>query len=483
MNPSSLDRRALLISLVLGIWAAVSIEFFGPATCAASLAAIAGVAILFVNPGLFFFIAVAVYSSIQAFLQGSLEITIGTLELNASKIYITVLSAMLVVRLIASMAVGERVPRPLPVHAIHLLFVIYALIGLVTARESGEAISIVFRIGMCCAIHYLSYWLTPRYSRWIDYAVLSALFAAALSTLSERFLATDLLRVISVGAQRAEGSFGGPVSTGTIAFAAMPAIAKLLTLGTTRWDRRLGIAGVGALAITLVMTLTRSAIVGVLLFGIFTALFGHGASALDRRRRFVLVLLLAIGLFGGIALLPDQYIEARTRDIPGLSNEHGLDPNAGSGRVMIWKTTLLLWQESDLVEMFFGHGLSSALGDLYQILRITVGVHNSYLCALYELGVCGLLLMLIETVVCYRSLHQRPHHDRRARVLLSLYRCYFAAYLLSTLMFNDYYFALGAKWFTYLGLGQVLALTRLAAPAAVQQPLPDAVRAAVPASG
>ncbi len=467
---------AVPVGIAIGGIAAASLALLGPFETAIVIALLLGLALLFVRPGLFFFLAVALYSSTQATLQTSSEINFADFEINASKIYVTGLTGLLILRWIASAAAGENMPAPQRVHVMHAIFAIYAVTGIATAY-SAEGFSIYLRLVVCALIHYLSYWLAQRNAKWIDYAIASAAFAAAISSLFQALTTINPLEVISVGAQRADGSFGGPVSTATIAFATVPTIAKWLILGKSRFEKRLGLLGAAAIAVTLAATLTRTAIVGISLFGLFMTLFGRASTTSTRWRGRVVAILMVVAVFGGLALLPDQYIDARVRDIPGMAGNGGLDPNAGSGRVMIWEASLAQFAASDPASMIFGHGLASSLRDLMQTLRITVGVHNSYLCALYELGLIGLGLMLLELLMTYKSLRSNDRQSAYIKTFLSIYRCYFVAYLLSTILFNDYHFAIGAKWFSYLGFGQALAIAQNAALAPAEGATHDVVTA------
>lgn len=168
----------------------------------------------------------------------------------------------------------------------------------------------------------------------------------------------------------------------------LPLVAVLFFLARRWWTRAL-IAFIGALAInTIILTRTRSAILGL------AAVLFVGALSLPRRHR--LKGFVAIVLGGALFVrLSDEAWWMRMKTVA----DYQLDPSA-TARLTYWKAA---------VEMASDYPLGVGIGAFHEIVKEYVpglemerSAHNTFMTCLAELGVGGLALLFMVLWACVR---------------------------------------------------------------------------------
>jgi len=438
---------------------AIALSAFGPARLGVLLVVGALAGLSLVNPGAYLFATVAIYSALQGLLAEFPAGDLFPVPVNASQVFMALLTLWWACRILIGLARREGVPKPSAAINAHLAFFAWSAVTVLLAPEK-DSVAAAARLAACVTIHFVGYWLgsVRRWEGFVPGAIAFAAIAAGGSAAIEAITARRVAEAISYGAFRAGGSFGGPVVTATVAMVGLPVFCAWILPGNSRRRRVIAALGLVAVAGGIVGTLTRTALVGTALFGVLLVTQRRVAAQHGRVRRAViafapiaLVLLLLLAV-------PDKYVASRSADLPGYQGGGaGLGAESGSGRGLLWRGMLTIQGRSSAAEWLTGHGLESVLRDLPPVTGIRAGGHNSYLEVLYQLGLIGLVILVVMVTANIRLLKPPVGADPATSRICLYWRDYYFAYLLSTIMFNGFIWDVGATWFTDLGLGYAQA--------------------------
>jgi O-antigen ligase len=334
-----------------------------------------------------------------------------------------------------------------------LMLSLWLVLCLAYSPDYQAAIGSVARNLACVVVFYAAYALAMQRGRvgWIGVGVVGSALIAAISSLVQSNLAES-----STGVFRAGGTFSGSVQTGTICFAGLAIfVAHMPQLSRrARWVcfAAIGICGLGILA-----TLSRTAILGVVVFACLLVM-GRCKGGRGRAKYLAYAALTLAALTVAVRFTPEEAIRARTADLPVLG-EGGLhNPASGSGRSLLWQTTVAELGENSAAGWLIGHGVNGVSEVIEREMRVSVGAHNSLLQLLYDAGLVGLLLYVAGILLILRDLRQA---ERSAGPPLNdsirIWFFYMVAYFLSTEMFNAYVYILGPRLLTFIVLGVLLA--------------------------
>lgn len=457
-----LRSREALLALGMSLSGSAILIALGPGAVLALLLLVTALFLVLVRPGLFLLLSTVLYSMLQGFFsRANLSNSVG-LDLNLSQLFVVTLTVLWALRILLELGRRDRSLAFSTAHGLHLLFVAWAAISL-TMNPSAAAATTLARLAACLAIHGVGWWIGMDQDRaeFVPAAIGATSMIAGLSAGYEALTSGRALEAVAIGALRAEGSFGGPVSTATVALVGVPVFATWIQDRKLRWRPALGLFGFFCVAAAIAATLTRTALVGVILFALF-AVVGTPGETVRKVRTKVLLFVLPLALVAAaLFLVPDKYMAARSEDLPGSAGLQ-VSAEAGSGRGLLWAGMLRIQSRSTPKEWLFGHGLESVLTDLPKVTGLSVGGHNSYLEILYQLGILGTAIFALLVIANFRALRVRGATSAEVRRLAHLWMAYYAAFLLSTIMFNGYVWGVGAQWFTFLGLGYAQAQVRTA---------------------
>lgn len=442
----------LVLATVMVLLGGLSILVAGPIWSFAAAIGIVLLLILIARPGALVFVAMLGFAANQALLA-ELTIPVGGSQINVSQVFMVVLSGLMALRLGLALASERNLPKPQSGHVMHLIFFLWCLSS-VSWSHGEDARAAAGRVLACVIAHYFGYWLGRRDEHWIPLTIgVTAIIAGITAAVDAARGIGPVLR-LTIGAVRAAGSFGGPVATATVAFVGLPVFTWYwMRKGPKHWKLFAAI-GFAAVACAAVFTLTRTLILGILLFGFFFLMITFGSQRIQGAWRVVVSAIPVLLILGSLQLAPEQYINARTQDLPGSGE--GFGSEAGSGRGLIWGNTLRMQGRSTGSEWAIGHGITSVREDLFQLIHLRKDAHNSYLQVLYDLGLVGVAIFLTLQWCSFRNLARARGDSPHASLLRDIWLAYFLAYLLSTIMFNGYVYAVGPRWLTYLGIGFAL---------------------------
>jgi O-antigen ligase len=202
----------------------------------------------------------------------------------------------------------------------------------------------------------------------------------------------DALNVPDLGflSEREDGRIGGPIGESN-QYAVFVSLffpsAIALAVVERGWRRHLAMAAAGVSAVALLLTVSRGGILGAVSGGILGAFF---------LRRYIppralVSSLVSLGVFGVVALLiayAGGYGQILYDRLIGLST--GGAYTASSGRTVIWSTALAKMSEAPLT-LITGYGW----GTYRSFPDFGFAPHNSYLGIYFELGMVGLLLVML----------------------------------------------------------------------------------------
>ncbi len=457
VRPNARNLSAAL--LPIGAFAAAVVAIAAIASPALSgIAILAGVYVLVLLrwPAVALFGGIVAYCAMQGVVGAGESISLGGMTINPARVFVPALAATFALRLLAGARAGlPRPPRSLLVQAVFLSWAVLCCIrGPAPAAEAGT----VAKIGTVALMAYVAFAFARRWRGWVELTVAAGSVAAAVGAVIDRLSYGPADELLRVGAVRVEGTFGGAVATATIAYCGVPVFISWWSRRESRLHR-IGavIVGVGFVA-ALASTLTRTVVVGLLVFVTLIALSSaRGASWSKVRRIGFVVAAVGVILAAVVYIVPSSDLEARAADLPGLSAGGGVNPNLGSGRGMLWLATLELIKRSSPIEWLIGHGVGGGLRDLQAYTRAPFGTHNSYLEVFYDMGAVGLALFVILLVTTVKDL-RAAERSRVEKGDVRLWSSYFISYALSTIMFNGYVYGIGPRFFTYIGVGLALGM-------------------------
>ncbi len=152
------------------------------------------------------------------------------------------------------------------------------------------------------------------------------------------------------------------------------------------------------------------------------AMLVFGAVKIPRGKRIPVIIIslivIAAGFFALKELLPYRLFR-RLFDFSTYSSASGF------GRMKLWETALAKLVESPI----FGFGTNGHIAYFSQTLGSEFAVHNTYLCAAFEVGIVGLLLFMTPIFVSLKSAFAR----KDTIVLTILVACLVAAFFLDAL--------------------------------------------------
>lgn len=197
---------------------------------------------------------------------------------------------------------------------------------------------------------------------------------------------------------REDGRVGGPTDSSNEYAAFLSAfVPAFLALYWSEKGFKKALAGVGAVVslLAFLMAVSRGAIVGLLAGSLVGAFY---------LRQFIPAKLM---LRGGVATVLCLVVAVIGMSFAGVYGELLLDRfgqfssgslnTASSGRIMIWLTALESMAENP-VTFITGYGW-----DAYDAFYFRYGTHNAYLGILFDLGLIGLVLMLLTFVNILRA--------------------------------------------------------------------------------
>jgi len=429
-----------LASLVVGLWVLIA---------------------LIVAPIGFLASTMGLYGSMQAFLQEQDVIAFGSFEVNASKLFVVMVTSLLVFRLLVEMARFGRVPKPTASIALSALLVVWAVQALLRTPSPSEGTAVVARMAACSVAFFYTYAFTrSRHDFW-----LLCLGSSVTTIVASGIALVEVVRgrsseLVAIGEFRGAGGFGGAVATGTVAFFGMALAAAILqSFRLSRNGRLLATITVGAGAIGIVTTFTRTAIVGTIFFlALLLVTSRGGLKGLNIVRRLVVAALVLAAIGVSFRFVSTETMQARMSDLPGQGGNVTLQAESGSGRGRIWSNLVRLQSQSSLQEWIVGHGMLAVPVDLLRVMGIRVDGHNSILDILYDTGIVGLAIYLALALALFRELRMRAPYTDEVSGFTAIWWCYIVAYFMSTEMFNGFVYGVGARWYSLIITGATLAL-------------------------
>lgn len=292
-------------------------------------------------------------------------------------------------------------------------------------------------------------------AQYLDYFVMFiAAFYIARTDEDAQGLLTVLLAVVAIGAMltitnvmgltdigltrygddneieggRVHGSFGHANETGTLLILLLPAFIAMSehARGAARWA---WLAGLACCALMLLMTGSRSSLLGLMLGGGATAWLLRGW--FDRRRVLRWVGLSLLVLLPLLVVLGAPYLETLMARISTQASGNVAD--ASSGRTDLWGDAFEVMMEKPWT---FITGFGWGGWDQHNFSYVA---HNQYLAYLFELGLPGAIgfavLIFGTCAVARRALVKAPP---RSRALLLAYIVGMASLAVSVLFVNLY---------------------------------------------
>jgi len=322
---------------------------------------------------------------------------------------------------------------------------------LVLAPEFGLALRLYLSVLSYAAFFFFPFFIlrhSSDLSRFLAVTLCSAIIPVSYGLLTA---------VASIGDPdaRVQGTFAHP---NILAFFLVLQIALVLFVQVSTaiaWSartRRLILLALPVLVLLLLETKTRSA------WGAAGALFFIFAIWCDRR--VLLVLLLS-----PLALLFDVGITERLSDLQGGLGAQDLDQldeetrvNSYVWRVVLWSSSMPWFWERPL----FGYGIGAFRffsTEFFPLLIDGQGVdaHSLYVQTMFEVGIIGLLaLLLVFAAACYQLLKGRQYDRLGTVIMLGIV----ATYLIEAYSDNIWYY-LSFNCYFYFVLGSMCAWLRL----------------------
>jgi len=422
------------------------------------------------RPGIFLFFSTMPYMATQLVFRELEVISAGSLSININRVYMAILTVALTARLLANRKNNQTLfPTSFK---IHFSFLIWSLFSYFLLLTPGGTV-VMFRLAACFIAAVFAYQFSPqpRERNWILLTIGITSISAGLSTIID-LGSNDPTPTLMF---RSTGMFGGAVATAVIAFAGLPVFVEMFVLGKGLRPKYFGLIGFGSLAICLALTLTRTALLGVLLFFIFLAISLRRELPRLHGKRFVMALVPLIILLATFMLDQGSQLATRFADVQELAAGGELESSIGSGRIGIWGAFLDALQEAHPLNLLFGHGLTSSWY-VAQRIGLPYESHNSYLAIVFDMGIIGLIFYLSLLLGTMRNLYDASIANRTDRIRGFIWLSYYMAFCLSTILFNGYVYAVGQRWLTYLGIGACLGMLRQRSTDSGADPQPSAVK-------
>lgn len=458
---SILFAAVVVTCTILGLTLTAS-PLLAYAAFAASTVGVLALILIIKSPSGFLGAMMAFYGLLQALLLETQVIYLGSIEINASKSFVTGVTAALLLRILLELAKRRSLPRPSPAIVTSFLLVGWAVFALARTPYPGESVAVAARMG-ACSVAFLYAFLfihTRRDLRYLWYGSVITTLVAGGSSVLEVLRGRGAQEALMIGAFRAEGSFGGAVATGTVCFFGMVLAVIVLAHAqkSSRRERFVAFATMAAGALGIVTTFTRTSIVGTIVFlAVYVVSRSGPRSRLSKSRRLLVAIALVAGIGVAFSLVSGETIEARFADLPGGGGSAALQSESGSGRGLIWQGLISLQSQSTASQWMIGHGLLAVQPALQRKIGIRVDGHNSVLDVLYDMGIVGLFLYVLLAWQIISVLGRAAEKDPDMAGYFTGWRAYVIAYYMSTEMFNGFVYMVGARWYTFIITGALLA--------------------------
>lgn len=456
---------------LIGLLGLVTIVAAGTTAMASAimLVPLAGLAgLLLYRPIAFLAVLMSIYAAISGPLVEYSVISLGTVNVNATQLFVVAGTAAMALRIAAESAVRRQFLNPPRAIKLGFLLAVLATVGLIRSPFFGDSVAVIARMMACVVAAYFAYTFCRGVAqvRTVFAGMLLASIIGGTGAVIELLRGGDATAAISIGATRAGGTIGGPVGTGTVLL--VGAAAGIAALNAKLFGRRgtlLCYVAVVAAVAGIFATFTRTAIVGFAVF-LLALLFraDRRDGKRDAARKLLVVALSAVAIANGLAIVSRQSVEARLADIPGLSSAPGGNNEAyGSGRSEIWKAVARLQLRQTPLDWVIGSGLLAVQRGTQVTIMRRLDAHNSLLDMLFDLGLIGLLLYVAHYIRLVRDLHAGPEvGDHRLRRLCTVWQGFVVAEFFSTMMFNGFIYAMGARWYNLILCGVLYGALRIA---------------------
>ena len=177
---------------------------------AAAVVAIWTIIALVVSPIGFLAFTMGLYGSMQAFLQEQQVCRFGAFEINASKLFVIIVTSLLLFRLLLEMAKYGRLPKPTASIVLSALLAAWAVQALFRSPSPSEGTAVVARMAACSVAFFYSYAFTRTrrdfWLLWLGSAVTTIVASGVALIEIVRGRATEM---VAVGEFRGAGGFGG----------------------------------------------------------------------------------------------------------------------------------------------------------------------------------------------------------------------------------------------------------------------------------
>lgn len=210
-----------------------------------------------------------------------------------------------------------------------------------------------------------------------------------------------------------------------------------------RWVR---LSGIALVMVAVVQSAKRGGLVAFLL-GLAAYMLCRPLVANAGRKKFrkfatlTIMALVLTGIFADRVMNSDLLIVERMTEI---------EQTGGSGRTLIWQTTMRMVDESPIWNWFAGHGWNTVIKDS----PLMCSAHNDPLEIMYDLGVFVLLLYLfLHAQIIRRCIVMTRQHSRYAPAMACSYGLFLVNSLVShVFLYTSYLLVFAVVWGMLIGL-------------------------------
>ena len=341
-----------------------------------------------------------------------------------------------------------------------LVFSVWCLITILFATHKPEALSLYIRFlsGFFLYTSVAVIFNTPENIRklfkWMvitgGIAAITAVYDYASKT-GVSFFPTIVCRE--------KGIFGAPGGTATLFLVLIFFIFVIWTQIKTFYGKLFLASIFLLLSLGIFITLTRASILGLFIMLLF---WGHGRYKSTRSPgTLVLWILIPVSItIIGLSFVGFKALTERTKDIPIIGQVKITDPQAGMGRIGLWKTNIEKLKKASILTIFFGSGLSDSQFRK-EGGRVIKGefTHNDFLFLLLDTGLIGLGLYICWIILMLK--HSRELYIKSNISLLKniglASKCLILGYT-AVGFFGLTLFVTAHRWYYMTALGCVEAI-------------------------
>lgn len=383
-------------------------------------------------------------------------VTVGGTKLTLSRALGGVLLASIAGRLFWRVLVRRDTSLPPKSLRFYGLFLVYVAVGALRSPDKALAVADLLRItagSMALYCLWLELDEPAKVARFHRFTIIGTAIAAFMTI--ALWLGGIGANYTAEGVIRVEGSFGGANETGGLAVLGAALVLPLLARWRAAGAMTLWLPAMGLFAGAAVLSLSRTAIIGlVLLFGVW--MMFDVERAIRRRTKIALALLGLTVLVGALYVRGFDDLLRRMADVPGVGSASISQDQAGSGRVGLWKFHWQVIRGGSPFEILFGHGLGSSMvssrimfaGKARQ--EEVLGVHNSYLWMLEETGVVGTAIYACFVIALFLEFRRlaRDGLTEPGNVSMGVaFIAYLVSFQLSMELFGWNITRLGIRWY------------------------------------